>query len=781
MHAMSSTTTKSERRVRTRTLAAIAVFATIVSLHVGEPASAAPPYPADAVRVNDATAATRPWDQQVIYVLIPDKYFGAMANPRPSARLGGDLPGAVQQVDHIKSMTGLTTVLIYPIFKQQQYVRYYSVIDYGAIDEDFAAPSTTANPAGLLNPYRELIARLHDPNRGPTGALRVMQDLPFSATGIAHPWATGPTPDHTRFRPWETPTGADPYPNVSLTGPGTVDGHQVDRTDNGGFVLDHAGDAQRIMTDVVAPLVNAYGIDGYRFDSVHNTPSAFWPGFIDAMNANYSPTPTTYRFDMLSERLTLHPPRSFVEDDTDYGIPDTAVGQPQVSGGYDGLQTLAIQNVFALDAYAGDLVHSTSQQERRLTASIDNYEACSFRNAVSDPTTKDARTIAALTYLLTNDRVPMLYSGNEFALDSGPTFTASAYCGAYTPDFPGVGMLFDDAVRAERADEFAAIKALIALRTQPAVSQGDMRWMSETNRFIAYARTLPGSDSFIVTHSLTSGQTRRVVHSLEENVVCGPGTTQLPVPSATNTGVGLGSGVPVASITNHGLVTRADRPGIVSSVTRCTPATEAFSDVVPSNSYYDAVAWASSWGIVNGSSSSVYGASDAMSRGDAIESLFRFKAPPSPPACDPTIYHDVGTGSRCVATTWAVQRGILTGVPGGNAAFNPTANLTRQEAAKWLHRLAGEPAAAGSTCTPALPRTAPPTTTPCYDTYGITGGAANAIRWIGYTPLAPGTPVATGDALGSFNAAGPLTRSTFASWLYSFDRQPNRAGGLGNP
>lgn len=129
------------------------------------------------------------------------------------------------------------------------------------------------------------------------------------------------------------------------------------------------------------------------------------------------------------------------------------------------------------------------------------------------------------------------------------------------------------------------------------------------------------------------------------------------------------------------------------SNTQPSPAS-GFADV-PSGAYYhDAVQWAVSNGITGGVTGTSFAPNASCTRAQTATFLWRAAGSPAPTGRN-TPFRDVSSSAYYYeAVLWAVEQGITSGVSADT--FQPNATVTRGQAATFLHRAAGSPAAAGS-------------------------------------------------------------------------------------
>jgi alpha-amylase len=375
---------------------------------------------------NDAVCAlTRgpdlAWIDSTVYVLIPHKfengdpdndYMKQQYNlPNPAYEggfLGGDLQGALNRISYLKSL-GLNTILIYPPFENDRNEFFgflptgYRVVDWRQIDRNF----------GTKPLFRSFVDQLH---QSPT-PMRLILDLPIGMAGIEHRWNTQQLDYPFWFRPWGTENVAS-EPAQTAYGP----------VDNafGMPIINHLkgqptrNETYQALTDeVMIWLSREYGIDGLRYDSVQNFWVDFWSHSInDFRRAIHRVRPDTAHF---GEWAWLGPLLSWQRADHEYVNTASATGI-RFHGIYDFSIISDIRQVFGRSANPSLLVFNHNARKanfedpRVLAASIDNYEADSFLKAVTDSNGK-ARMKLALVFLMTIDRVPFIYSGNEYGID----------------------------------------------------------------------------------------------------------------------------------------------------------------------------------------------------------------------------------------------------------------------------------------------------------------------------------------------------------------------------
>ena len=115
---------------------------------------------------------------------------------------------------------------------------------------------------------------------------------------------------------------------------------------------------------------------------------------------------------------------------------------------------------------------------------------------------------------------------------------------------------------------------------------------------------------------------------------------------------------------------------------------KSFDDVIPSTFYYDAVMWAVKNNITKGTGASTFSPGDGCTRFQIVTFLWR--ACGCPTAATAASFSDVSpSDSFYEAVRWAVERGITNGT--GGSSFSPYATCTRAQIVTFLYRAAGSP------------------------------------------------------------------------------------------
>ncbi|MEZ5165432.1 MAG: S-layer homology domain-containing protein [Acidimicrobiales bacterium] len=118
------------------------------------------------------------------------------------------------------------------------------------------------------------------------------------------------------------------------------------------------------------------------------------------------------------------------------------------------------------------------------------------------------------------------------------------------------------------------------------------------------------------------------------------------------------------------------------------PDAKMFGDAPVSGPFATAVKWVSGTEITTGKTPSTFAPGDPVSRAEAVTFLWRYMCRPAAEG-SPTFADLVDGAFYMAAVAWANEAGIAKGRTA--SVFDPSATLTRGEAATLLWRLAGQP------------------------------------------------------------------------------------------
>jgi glycosidase len=383
---------------------------------------------------------TRQWSDEVVYVVIIEKFFdGDPSNNDMKTRFlkdrqryeggfwGGDLKGVIDKLDDLADL-GVTAILLYPVMQNDEkpvgkfLPTGYRPKDYERVDRNF----------GDIATLRALVEAAH------ARRMRVILDMPITLPGFEHPFLADPGK-----KDWFGAPTQYGVPRWKVENPAVAD----------------------YLIGVCKRWKERSGCDGFRIDSAHLQPVAFWKRFVAELKAASPPGP----FLILPE-LTINP---------------REIGKVVAEGGFDGaydFSAMRVREVFGQGEDVGLLSFVAREAKqfypapRSMMAPIDNYENA-FVSIAKEP--KAPRTWLALTYVLAIDRVPLLYAGNELGIafrDVGGAFPAGRRDSPFLKD----------------------VKALISLRKrEPALRRGEFTKLVARQSAYVFLRT-SGEDRILV-------------------------------------------------------------------------------------------------------------------------------------------------------------------------------------------------------------------------------------------------------------------------------------------
>ena len=397
-----------------------------------------------------ANSPSRQWCDEIVYVVIVQKFFnGDQTNDvmlrrfgRERARYeggfwGGDLEGVIQKLDYLTSL-GVTSLLLYPVMANDTglFGKYlatgYRPKDYFKVDENF----------GDMGTLQRLVRLAHQRQ------MRVVLDMPLGMPGAEHPFLRDPTK-----RDW--------------LGPPTRYGVRQWNAEK--------PEVAAYLIEVSQFWKEQTGCDGFRLDSAHMHSHRFWQEYARTLRRSAQGDD----FILLAE--VARPPVAIGEFLTATGF----------TSAYDFSAGIA-REVFCKGAGVERLASVLRAESRYypspswMCTQIDNYESPDFMTAAMEP--KQPRMKLALAFLLTLNRVPLLYSGDEAALS-----------------YRDVGGLFD----ARRTDSrfFEYTKTLIAARRKHvALRRGDFVELQPRTPVYACLRSHGGDRVLVILNNSDQAQ-----------------------------------------------------------------------------------------------------------------------------------------------------------------------------------------------------------------------------------------------------------------------------------
>ena len=299
----------------------------------------------------------------------------------------------------------------------------------------------------------------------------------------------------------------------------------------------------------------------------------------------------------------------------------------------------------ASDAFAAVLNGNTKNSIK--TAASDYFKS---KNLLTDTVSnwEDKLDDGFLSWKLTNDRV--LFGDTEIS----------------TVEVSSVALL--QALKVANGTKAEDLN--LPEKVEVKLTTGDTKELAVSWACAEYDATKAGTYTFVGTLKLSGGVTNP--KNLKAYV-------QVTVESGSNTGGNTGGGGSGGS-GGSGSNTGNDKV--------------LFPDVPKDAYYYDAVKWAVSKGVTNGTDNGMFGSDQPCTRAQIVTFLWRSAGSPAPKmSVNP--FQDVKKGAYYYdAVLWAVEQGITTGVSQGE--FAPDDTCTRGQSVTFLHRAKGAPAVSGS-------------------------------------------------------------------------------------
>ena len=167
-----------------------------------------------------------------------------------------------------------------------------------------------------------------------------------------------------------------------------------------------------------------------------------------------------------------------------------------------------------------------------------------------------------------------------------------------------------------------------------------------------------------------------------------------------------------------------------------------FTDVSDGSYYYDAVNWAVSNGITDGTSATTFSPDNICTRAQMVTFLWRAAGSPAPHSGSNPFVDVPADAYYYTAVLWAVEQGITTGT--SVTTFSPDDTVTRSQTVTFLWRYSGSPEAGGSSFADVEA-----------DAY-----YATAVAW------AAGEGITSGTSATTFSPYDPCTRAQIVTFLY---------------
>jgi glycosidase len=494
----------------------------------------------------------------VIYFIMPDRFAdGDPSNndPRKSPGLydrararfyhGGDFQGIIDHLPYLKEL-GVTAIWINPVYdntdrldERETYPETeggprrpttayhgYGAIDFYGVEEHY----------GTLDKLHELVDKAH------AAGLKVIQDQIANHTSPYHPWvADRPTPtwfygtvERHLSNNWQKWTTMDPHASDE-TRRRNLEGWFIDILPD----LDQDDEeVRRYLTQNTLWWLGTVGFDAIRMDTLPHVPRPFWRDWAAAIHAEYP------RVNILGELFDGDPALlSYFQRGR--------VGHDGIDTGIDTVYDFALHYAIR-DAFAkGESVRKLQQvlahdylypHPELLVPFIGVHDMQRF---MSEKGATVEGLKLAQTFLMTTRGTPLLYYGDELAMQGGPDPDNRR-------DFPG-GFPGDERNAFTRAgrtaaenDVFEHLKRLARLRAElPALRRGSLVQLYDEEQQTAYARVLGGEAVVVAINNdakpasfavrveglgLGSARLRERLGTLKSDVLTNDGVLALSLP-----------------------------------------------------------------------------------------------------------------------------------------------------------------------------------------------------------------------------------------------------------
>jgi TonB family protein len=431
----------------------------------------------------------------VIYLIMPDRFAnGDTANDDPAKSKGlldrsqsryyhgGDLRGIINRLPYLKDL-GVTAMWLNPWYDNNDALNYkempegkpitdyhgYGAVDYYGVEEHF----------GDLATLKELVDKAH------AAGIKIIQDQVANHTGPYHPWVQDtPTPtwyngtqDNHLNETWQTWLLKDRYAPAEVLRP-VLDGWFLNILPD---MNQNDPEARRYLIQNTLWWIGITGLDGIRQDTLPYVPRDFWRDWMAAIKKQYPELTVigeTYDGDPAQVAFFQGGAKRF--DGIDSGI-DTE---------FDFALFYAVRSAFAqgrsIKAIPEMLSHDYLYPNADLLVPfLGLHDMLRF---MSEPGATTQGLMLAQTFLMTTRGVPLIYYGDEIALQGGGDPDNRR-------DFPG-GFAGDDhnafteaGRRADELEVFNHLRRVVKLRQQlHALRYGDLVTLDFNDDTYSFAR-----------------------------------------------------------------------------------------------------------------------------------------------------------------------------------------------------------------------------------------------------------------------------------------------------
>jgi neopullulanase len=453
----------------------------------------------------------------VIYLLMPDRFANGDPENDRSAKSpdlldrkkarsfhGGDLQGVIDRLPYLKEL-GITAVWLNPWYDNTDRLNFkevyngepmtgyhgYHAEDYYAVDERF----------GELAKLRELVDAAH------RHGIKVIQDQVANHTGPFHYWLEDPptpswfngTAGKHLANTWQVWTLADPAatPDVQRA---TLDGWFVDVLPD---LNQRDEEVARYIVQNTLWWVGVTGLDGIRQDTLPYVPRFFWREWMGAIKREYPGLRVVGElFDGDPALVSFFQGGLTRFDGIDSGI-DTLFDFPLF---------FTVRRAFAEGRSLREVAQMLSRDHlypdpSQLVTFLGLHDVPRFLNEAG--ATREGLKLG-FSFLLTARGIPLVYYGDEIALEGGGDPDNRR-------DFPGgwpgdpTNAFTASGRTPDQQEVFAHVQRLTRLRGELApLRRGAMRNLLVEDQQWAYARVLGGEAALVVLNNAPEPATVRV-------------------------------------------------------------------------------------------------------------------------------------------------------------------------------------------------------------------------------------------------------------------------------
>ena len=423
----------------------------------------------------------------VMYLAMPDRFANgdpSNDNPEISKGLfdpqknryyhGGDFKGIRDHLPYLKDL-GVTALWLNPwydnnnelnrkeIYDGQPITDYhgYGAVDFYGVEEHF----------GTLRELQELVEAAH------ASGIKVIQDEVANHTGPYHPWVQDPpTPawfhgseaDHIN-ETWQLWPLIDPYASEALTRQ-TLDGWFINLLPD---LNQDDPETARYLIQNTLWWIGVTGLDAIRMDTLPYVPRSFWKEWIAAITKEYP------HVNVVGEAFDADPaiPSSFQNGAlTVFDFPTYFKVRESIARGR------------SIRELAGMLAHDRMYpQPDNLVTFLGNHDVLRFMSEIG---ASIDRIKLAFTWVLTTRGIPLIYYGDEIAMEGGADPDNRR-------DFPAQAFATKGR-SAEQQAVFAHVRALAHLRTStPALQRGKTTNLCVSEQQWVYSREVRGQTAVV--------------------------------------------------------------------------------------------------------------------------------------------------------------------------------------------------------------------------------------------------------------------------------------------